>query len=203
MKLHTGDTVLVISGKDKGKTGTILRVLPTENRVVVGGVNMRTRHIKKTFQQAGRILKYEAALSASNVMILDPKTGKPARIGYKVDEKGKKTRVSMISGEEVKAVKPKVEKKAVKKATEGTEGTKATTAKETKGTKGTKETSVPSMPAKKQPFWKKMGFGSHALEEQAPFDSAQGDRKEETHMKQDHTVPDQQSQVHRSGGRGS
>ena len=80
MKLHTGDTVLVISGKDRGKTGSIIRVMPEDNRVIVGGINIRTRHVKKTPQQAGRILKYEAALSASNVMILDPKTGKPARI---------------------------------------------------------------------------------------------------------------------------
>ncbi len=188
MKLHTGDTVLVISGKDKGKTGTILRVLPTENRVVVGGINIRTRHIKKTFQQAGRILKYEASLSASNVMILDPKTGKPARIGYKVDEKGKKIRVSMISGEEVKSVKPKKEVK--KKVTEATEVKKDS--KESKDSKD--QTKV--MPAKKSPFWKKMGFGSQALEEQAEV-------QEGAHSKQDHSVPAQQSQVHRSGGRGS
>ncbi len=189
MKLHTGDTVLVISGKDKGRTGTILRVLSQEHRVVVGGVNIRTRHIKKTFQQVGRILKYEASLSASNVMIFDPKTGKPARIGYKLDEKGKKTRVSRISGEEVKAVKPK---KEVKK--KGIEETKVKEAKDTKESKETK--GISQTPAKKSPFWKKMGFGSHALEEQSEV-------KEGAHMKQDHTVPDQQSQVHRSGGRGS
>lgn len=190
MKLHTGDTVLVISGKDKGKTGTILRVLPQENRVVVGGINIRTRHIKKTFQQAGRILKYEASLSASNVMILDPKTGKPARIGYKVDEKGKKIRVSMISGEEVKAVKPKKEVK--KKAVEGTKGTEGTKEKTSKDSKD----ATPVVPAKKSPFWKKMGFGSQALEEQTEV-------QEGAHSKQDHSVPAQQSQVHRSGGRGS
>ena len=53
MKLHTGDTVVIIAGKDKNKTGTIIRVLETDNRVVVGGLNMRTRHIKKTHQEAG------------------------------------------------------------------------------------------------------------------------------------------------------
>ncbi len=182
MKLHTGDIVLVISGKDKGKTGTILRVLQEDNRVVVGGINMRTRHVKKTFQQAGRILKYEAALSASNVMILDPKTGKPARIGYKVSDKGVKIRVSKISGEEVKAVKPKKETK------------KATDSKAKVESKDTKEAKDLPVPAKKSPFWKKMGFGAGDI---------QGADVEGSHMKQDHTVPEQQSQVHRSGGRGS
>jgi large subunit ribosomal protein L24 len=67
MKLRTGDTVTIISGKDKGKSGTIMRVLPDERRVVVTGINMRTKHIKKTFQQAGRIFKYEAAIDWSKV----------------------------------------------------------------------------------------------------------------------------------------
>ena len=195
MKLHTGDTVLVISGKDKGKTGTILRVMSDENRVVVGSVNIRTRHIKKTFQQAGRILKYEAALSASNVMILDPKTGKPARIGYKIDEKGKKIRISKISGDEVKAVKPK---KEVKKGIEGKKGIKGE--KDDKGetvenrkevTPDGKEVTVPV--AKKAPFWKRMGLG-------ASMEGA--DNKEPTHMQEDRTIPDQQIHV-RKGGRGT
>jgi len=81
MKIHTGDTVVIISGKDKGKSGTVLRVLHERNHVVVTGINMRTRHVKKTFQQAGRILKYEASMNASKVMLLDPKTKKPTRIG--------------------------------------------------------------------------------------------------------------------------
>ncbi len=181
MKLHTGDTVLVITGKDKGKTGSILRVLDGENRVVIGGVNMRTRHVKKTFQQAGRILKYEASLSASNVMILDPKTGRPSRIGYKIDEKGKKIRMSKVSGEEVKAVKAKKEVK--KKAAETIE------------TKELQEIKDVPAPGKKQPFWKRMGFGSQALEEQAEI-------KEGSHMQQDHTIPSQQLHS-RSAGRGS
>src|SRR3989344_5032398 len=100
MKIHTGDTVYVISGKDKGKTGTVLRILHEQNRVVVEGVNMRVRHIKKTSQAPGQRVKYEASLSASNVMILDPKTKKPTRIGYKVDEKtGAKKRIARKSGE--------------------------------------------------------------------------------------------------------
>lgn len=187
MKLHTGDTVLVITGKDKGKTGSILRVLDDEHRVVIGGVNMRTRHVKKTFQQAGRILKYEASLSASNVMILDPKTGKPSRIGYRVDEKGKKIRISKVSGEEVKAVKPKKEVK--KKAEEKVQS------RDAKEAKGAKDTAVVPASTKKQPFWKRMGFGSQALEEQAEI-------KEGSHMQQDHTIPSQQLHS-RSAGRGS
>ena len=189
MKLHTGDTVLVISGKDRGKTGSILRILEDKNRVVIGGINIRTKHVKKTFQQAGRILKFEAAISASNVMILDPKTGKPARIGYKVDEKGKKVRISKVSGEEVKNVRPKMEKKVAKgtKGTEGTEGTKGTKEKDSKD--------IAATPAsKKAPFWKRMGFGSSVAE--------QGEVKEGSHMQQDHTIPGQQLHS-RSAGRGS
>lgn len=188
MKLHSGDTVLVISGKDKGKTGSILRVLETENRVIIGGVNMRTRHMKKTHQQAGRILKYEASLSASNVMILDPKTGKPARIGYKFDDKGRKIRISKISGEEVKAVKPK---KEVKKKADETKKE----IKEIKETKGIKEAKDTTAIGKKQPFWKRIGFGAQAAEEQAEV-------KEAPHMQQDHTIPSQQLHS-RSAGRGS
>ena len=187
MKLHAGDTVLVITGKDKGKTGSVLRVLESENRVVIGGVNMRTRHVKKTFQQAGRILKYEASLSASNVMILDPKTGKPSRIGYKVDEKGKKIRISKVSGEEVKVVR-------LKKETKGTKETKEA-ARLSPGQVPEKDSKAvtPAAPTKKQPFWKKMGFGAEAAADEV---------KEESHMKQDHTIPSQQLHS-RSAGRGT
>lgn len=191
MKLHTGDTVLVISGKDRGKTGSILRVLESENRVIVGGVNMRTRHVKKTFQQAGRIIKYEASLSSSNVMILDSKTGKPSRIGYQIDDKGKRIRISKVSGEEVKSVRPKKELK--KKAIKETENLEAK--KETKSVAGARDAGSSTAPAKKTPFWKRMGFGSHALEEQAEI-------KEGSHMQQDHTIPSQQLHS-RSAGRGS
>lgn len=193
MKLHTGDTVLVISGKDKGKTGSILRTLEDKNRVVVAGINIRTKHVKKTFQQAGRILKFEAAISASNVMILDPKTGKPARIGYTVDEKGKKVRISKISGEEVKNVKPK----AAVKGTKGTKDPKDEAAKDSKVSKTSKESpdaKGAATPTKKQPFWKRMGFGSTVAE--------QGEVKEAAHSQQDHTIPGQQLHS-RSAGRGS
>lgn len=100
MKLHTGDLVVIIAGKDKGKTGRILRMLPEKNRIVVAGVNMRTRHIKKTPQAPGRVVRYEAALSVSNVMIVDPKTKKRSRIGFSIKD-GKKERIAKNSGEEL------------------------------------------------------------------------------------------------------
>ena len=189
MKLHAGDTVLIISGKDRGKTGAIMRVMEEDMRVVVAGVNMRTKHVKKTTQQAGRIVKFEASISASNVMIFDPKTGKPARIGYKVDEKGKKIRVSKISGEEVKYVKPK---KETAKAVDSKKEIKAS--KDAKDAEESKETiDTKAAPGKKSPFWKRMGFtAGHET----------GEVKEGAHMKEDHSIPDQQVHV-RSGGRGS
>ncbi len=98
MKLKTHDEVLVIAGKDRGKKGKILRIFVKTNRVVVEKANMRTRHIKKTASRAGETIHYEAPLNASNVMLLDPKTSKPSRVGYKM-ENGKKMRIAKVSGE--------------------------------------------------------------------------------------------------------
>mgnify|MGYP001585668332 CR=1 FL=1 len=89
MKLRTGDNVVIISGKEKGKTGKVIRVVRTTNRLVVEGVNMRTRHQKKTPQRPGQILRYEASIHASNVMMVDPKNAKPTRIGIRQGEHGK------------------------------------------------------------------------------------------------------------------
>lgn len=142
MKIHTGDVVVVISGKDKGKQGKILRVLPAINRVVVEGVNMRIKHIKKTAQQPGQRVSYEASLSASNVMILDPKTKKPTRIGYTVDQKtGKKTRIAKVSGEEIKGAAVTKAQKAPAKGAKTEE-------------KAAPKAETPKAPAK-QPFWKR------------------------------------------------
>ena len=99
MKLKTGDKVVVIAGKDKGKEGTITKVLRNENKVVVEGVNIVKKHVKPNGQQAGSIASVEAPIHASNVMIKDPKTGKPTRIGHTVDKKGKKVRVTKKSNE--------------------------------------------------------------------------------------------------------
>ena len=101
MKIKVNDTVLVIAGKYKGKKGNVMKVFKKLNKVVVEKVNIRTRHIKKTATQAGQRVQYEAPFDASNVMVICPKTKKPTRVGYKIDDKGKKYRVAKISGAEL------------------------------------------------------------------------------------------------------
>jgi large subunit ribosomal protein L24 len=174
--IRTGDTVVVITGKDKGKTGTVLRVLPAKGRVVVSDVNMRTRHIPKTPNRAGQIVRYEAGLAVSNIMLIDPKTKKRTRVGFQKDEKGGFRRVAKNSGEAITAakvqpakVKPKVESESAK---------------------------APAA-AQKGPFWKRLGFGASEMEQRAEV----GDP---THMQEDHSVPDQlERQTGRSHSRGS
>ena len=97
MKLKTGDKVVVIAGKSKGKVGTIIKTLKNENKVVVEGVNMVKKHLKPNGQESGSIVEREAAIDASNVMILDPKTKKPTRIGHTTNKTGKKVRVAKKS----------------------------------------------------------------------------------------------------------
>ena len=97
MKLKVGDKVVVISGKDKGKEGKIVKTLREENRVIVEGVNVVKKHIKPNGQSAGSIVEVEASIDASNVMIVDPKTGKGTRIGHTIDKKGNKVRVTKKS----------------------------------------------------------------------------------------------------------
>ena len=97
MHFKTGDKVVVISGKDKGKEGKITHVLRAENRVVVEGVNVVKKHVKGNGQTAGAINEVEAPIHASNVMIIDPKTKKPTRIGHSVNKDGKKIRVAKKS----------------------------------------------------------------------------------------------------------
>lgn len=97
MNFKKGDKVVVISGKDKGKEGTITHVLRREGRVVVEGINMVKKHIKGNGQTSGSINEVEAPIHSSNVMIIDPKTKKPTRIGHKIDKDGKKIRVSKKS----------------------------------------------------------------------------------------------------------
>ncbi len=100
MKIKKGDEVVVISGKYKGVKGTVLEARPTESRVVVQGVNRRKWHVKPTQEQPGHIVDREAPIHVSNVALIDPKTKKPTRAGYKV-EQGKKVRVSKKSGAEI------------------------------------------------------------------------------------------------------
>ena len=98
MNLLKGDKVIVIAGRDKGKTGTIQKVDPKTNRVVVEGVNLRKKHKKPTqANPEGSIVEIYAPIHASNVMLVDPKTKKPTRIGHTV-VKGKKVRVAKVSG---------------------------------------------------------------------------------------------------------
>lgn len=101
MKIKTGDTVVVIAGKDKGAEGTVLSVDPKKQRVVVEGVNMMIKHNKPggmSFQ--GSIEETEAPLHVSNVMLKDPKTGERTRVGYR-EEDGKKVRYAKVSGETI------------------------------------------------------------------------------------------------------
>ena len=100
MNLKVGDKVIVIAGKDKGKEGKIIKTLKNDNKVVVEGINMVTKHVKPSAQnENGGIIKVEAPIHASNVMILDPKTKKRTRIAHEIDENGKKHRISVKSKE--------------------------------------------------------------------------------------------------------
>ncbi|MGL6065133.1 MAG: 50S ribosomal protein L24 [Fusobacteriaceae bacterium] len=99
LHVKTGDKVYVISGKDKGKTGSIIKVFPNKGKVIVEGINEVTKHVKpsQTNPQGGIVTK-PAALFSSKVMLFDEKAGKPTRVGYKIVD-GKKVRYSKVSGE--------------------------------------------------------------------------------------------------------
>jgi large subunit ribosomal protein L24 len=99
LKIRKGDRVKVIAGRSKGKIGDVLRVLPVEQRVVVSGVNVIKRHTKPNRAESGGIIEREAAIHVSNVALLDPKSDKPTKIGFKFLEDGRKVRVARASGE--------------------------------------------------------------------------------------------------------
>ena len=101
LKIKKGDQVVVLTGKDKGAKGEVLKVITKESRVVVQGVNLVTKHNKPTQFSAGGIEKKELPIHVSNVALADPKTGNPTRIGYKTLKDGKKVRVAKKSGETV------------------------------------------------------------------------------------------------------
>ena len=104
-RIRKGDEVFVISGKDKGKKGKVLKVLVEEDRVVIAGINLVKRHSRPTPRNpSGGIVEREQAIHASKVMPVDPKTGKGTRIRFKELEGGKKVRVAAKSGEEIPAV---------------------------------------------------------------------------------------------------
>ena len=97
MRIKKGDTVVVLAGKDKGKQGTVLKAMPKEDKVIVEGVNIQTKHQKRTQKEAAEIKHQEGPIHVSNVMLVDSKTKAPTRVGYKM-EGGKKVRVAKKSG---------------------------------------------------------------------------------------------------------
>jgi large subunit ribosomal protein L24 len=98
-KIKKGDKVVVLAGRDKGRTGEVLSVNPTEERAVVRGVNLVKRHTRQTAQTEGGIITKEATIHLSNLAIADPKDGKASRVGFKILDDGRKVRVAKRSGE--------------------------------------------------------------------------------------------------------
>ncbi|WP_274629626.1 50S ribosomal protein L24 [Arvimicrobium flavum] len=98
-KIRKGDKVVVLAGKDKGRTGEVLSVQPKDDTAIVRGVNQIRRHQKQTQSQEGGIITKEAPIHLSNLAIADPKDGKPTRVGFRVETDGKKVRVAKRSGE--------------------------------------------------------------------------------------------------------
>ncbi|WP_181705227.1 50S ribosomal protein L24 [Chthonobacter rhizosphaerae] len=100
-KIKKGDKVVVLTGKDKGKTGEVVEVRPTEERAVVRGINIVRRHTRQTAQSEGGIIAKEAAIHLSNIALADPKDGKATRVGFKLLDDGRKVRVAKRSGETI------------------------------------------------------------------------------------------------------
>jgi large subunit ribosomal protein L24 len=98
-KIKKGDKVVVITGRDKGRSGEVVRVMPAEERAIVRGVNMVKRHQRQTMQAEVGIINKEASVHLSNLALTDPKDGKPTRVGFKVLEDGRKVRFSKRSGD--------------------------------------------------------------------------------------------------------
>ncbi|CDX14151.1 50S ribosomal protein L24 [Mesorhizobium sp. VK24D] len=98
-KIKKGDKVVVLAGKDKGRSGEVLSVQPKEDTAVVRGVNLIRRHQKQTQSQEGGIITKEAPIHLSNIALADPKDGKPTRVGFAIQKDGKKVRVAKRSGE--------------------------------------------------------------------------------------------------------
>ena len=100
-KIKKGDTVIVLTGRDKGRSGEVLRVIPAESRVLVDGVNMVKKHKRPSPAAAGGIESIAAPIHISNVAHKDPKSGKPTRVGFKIQPDGKKIRIAKRSGAEI------------------------------------------------------------------------------------------------------
>lgn len=101
MKIKQGDNVIILTGKDAGKTGKVTQVLPKEGKVVVEGVNKIVKHIKAQGNNKGQRFEFFAPIDMSNVMLMDPKTNTPTRVGYKVLDNGQKVRINKKTGEEI------------------------------------------------------------------------------------------------------
>jgi large subunit ribosomal protein L24 len=98
-KIKKGDKVVVLTGRDAGKTGEVVQVMPKETRAIVRGINLVKKHQKQTAQQEGGIISKESTIHLSNIAVADPKDGKPTRVGFKVLEDGRKVRVAKRSGD--------------------------------------------------------------------------------------------------------
>lgn len=102
-KFRKGDQVIVLTGRDKGKKGTILKMIPSEARALVQGVNVVKRHQRQSQTQAGGIVEKEASIHISNIALVDPKTGEATRVGIKTLEDGRRVRFAKDSGEVIDA----------------------------------------------------------------------------------------------------
>jgi large subunit ribosomal protein L24 len=100
-KIRKGDKVVVLTGRDKGRSGEVIEVRPRENRALVRGVNMVRRHQRQTAAQQGGIIAKESTVHLSNIAVADPKDGKPTRVGFKLLKDGRKVRVAKRSGEQI------------------------------------------------------------------------------------------------------
>ena len=98
-KIKKGDKVVVLTGRDKGKSGEVVQVMPKEERALVRGVNMVKRHQRQSMNQEGGIISKEAPVHLSNIAIADPKDGKPTRVGFRVLDDGRKVRFAKRSGD--------------------------------------------------------------------------------------------------------
>ncbi|MEF2551428.1 50S ribosomal protein L24 [Aurantimonas sp. A2-1-M11] len=100
-KIRKGDTVVVLAGKDKGRSGEVIKVMPKDGRALVRGINMIKRHQRQTASQEAGIINKEAAIQLSNLAVADPKDGKATRVGFKILDDGTKVRVAKRSGEQI------------------------------------------------------------------------------------------------------
>jgi large subunit ribosomal protein L24 len=101
LKIRKGDEVIVTTGRDKGKKGEVLKIVPAENRALVQGINLVKRHTRQTQTTEGGIITKEAFINVSNLALIDPKSGKATKVGFKVNKDGTKIRIARSSGEAI------------------------------------------------------------------------------------------------------